>query len=1327
MNTVAYNLGQTISSAISQKGEQDTYTFTGAIAQQISFNVLAPGQYRSINAYLYSPSGSQVFSRWLSDQITTPITLTETGQYTLRLDGSGENTDTYNFSLVDLGQVASVTGLTGTPITLGNTVSGSISNTSQVDAYTFTGTVGQQLFYDVLGRDSINFRFFDPTGRVLFNVANPYDRGPDSGLVLTMNGTYRLTLSERIGNYSFRLLDKADATVINLDTDITGTFDNGGIESDSYRFTLTDRSYLYFDKQFGVFDNAWILYGSGGQYITSRSFYQDYSSDSYNDAELWLDSGEYWLILQGNGADGWNGSSNDYKLRIVTPQLNTAPMSLGTTITGTISEQGEQDAYTFEGTAGQQLFYDGFGDANLRFRFFDPIGREIFNMESRYDRAPDNSLTLTMNGTYNVVIDGERDATGSYGFHLFDKADATVINLDTDITGTFDNGGFESDSYRFTLTDRSYLYFDGQLGNYDNAWILYGSGGQYITSKTFYQGQDNNSWNDAELWLESGDYWLILQGNGAERGDGKNDYKLRIVTPQLNTAPMTLGTTITGTISEQGEQDSYTFEGTAGQQLFYDGFGDANLQFRFFDPIGREIFNMESRYDRAPDNSLTLTMNGTYNVVIDGERDATGSYGFHLFDKADATVINLDTDITGTFDNGGFESDSYRFTLTDRSYLYFDGQLGNYDNAWILYGSGGQYITSKTFYQGQDNNSWNDAELWLESGDYWLILQGNGAERGDGKNDYKLRIVTPQLNTAPMTLGTTITGTISKQGEQDTYTFEGTAGQQLFYDALGGDYLKFRFFDPTGRELFNVDGRNDRGSDGSLTLAMNGTYKVVIDGERDATGSYGFRLLDKADATVINLDTDITGTFDNGGFESDSYRFTLTDRTYLYFDGQLGNYDNAWILYGFNGQTITSRYFYQGQGNNSYNDAELWLDSGEYWLILQGNGAERGDRSNDYKLRIVTPQLTTNAYTVGTAIAANISEVGEQDTYTFTGTIGQQLFLDAFAGDPNISISLYSPTGRLLRSSDARTDIGPDSGYTLNEAGIYSLIIDASQDHTGNYSFRLLDKAKATAIAFDQDIIGTFANSGLDSQTYRFTVTMDQYLYFDAQTGDNANYWVLYGNGGQLITYTNLSNDREFWLGKGEYWLVAEGNGGANLDYQFRLVTPDLVTNGLTLGSQVSGNITEAGEQDTYTFTGSVGQQLFFDALVGNSNIKARLYAPSGVLILDKDTNSDWGAFNLGEAGTYRLVIDANGDTTGNYGFVLGDRRQAPVVTLGNAITGQLEQGNQVKLYQINGKAGQQLNFDLTANQWSGANWILYNPSGGIVKAPDLSNPDWLS
>ena len=1324
LNTTPITLGSTINGSISEQGEQDAYTFTGTIGQQISFNVLAPGQYRSINAYLHSTSGSQIFSRWLSDQITTPITLTEAGQYTLRLDGNWENTDAYSFSLVDLGEVTSVSVLTGTPIILGNVVSGSIRNVNQIDSYTFTGTVGQQLFYDALD-NNVRLRFYDPTGRELFNVDNRSDRGE---LVLTMNGTYRLTLSERFGNYSFRLLDKTDATAINLDTDISGTLDYGGFESDNYRFTLTEKSYLYFDKQIGSYANAWILYGSGGQYITSKTFYQGQNSDSHNDAELWLESGNYWLILQGNGVDSWFGGSNDYKIRIVTPQLNTTAMILGTTITGTISEQGEQDAYTFEGTAGQQLFYDSLGGDLLKFRFFDPTGRELFNVDSRSDHGSDGNLTLSLNGTYKVLIDGERDAIGSYGFRLLDKADATLIYLDTDLTGTFDNGGFESDSYRFTLTDRSYLYFDGQLGNYDNALILYGSNGKYITSKYFYQGQNSDSYNDAELWLESGDYWLILQGNKAESyTNGNNNYKLRVVTPQLNTAPMTLGTTITGTISAQGEQDAYTFEGTAGQKLFYDGFGDVNLRFRFFDPIGREIFNMESRYDRAPDNSLTLTMNGIYRVVIDGERDATGSYGFRLFDKADATIINLYTDITGTLDNGGFESDSYRFTLTDRSYLYFDKQFGVFDNAWILYGSGGQYITSKTFYQGQNSDSYNDAELWLDSGEYWLILQGNGAEGWNGSsNDYKIRLVTPQFNTAPMNLGTTITGTISEVGEQDTYTFEGTAGQQLFYDALGGDFLKFRFFDPTGRELFNVDSRSDRGSDGNLTLSLNGTYKVLIDGERDAIGSYGFRLLDKADATLIYLDTDLTGTFDNGGFESDSYRFTLTDRSYLYFDGQLGNYDNALILYGSNGKYITSKYFYQGQNSDSYNDAELWLESGDYWLILQGNKAESWTNgSNSYKLRVVTPQLNIVPLTLGTKVTGTISEVGEQDTYTFTGTAGQQLFYDAFAGEPNILVNLYSPTGRLLRTSDVRTDIGPDGGYTLNQAGIYSLVIDGIRDYTGNYGFRLLDKAKATVIAFDHDISGTFANGGLDSQAYRFTVTTDQYLYFDAQ-GDRTNQWLLYGNGGQLVTNTALSNDQEFWLGKGEYLLVAQGNGGANLDYQFRLVTPVLITNSITLGSQVSGNIAEAGEQDTYTFTGSVGQQLFFDALVGNSNIKARLYAPSDTLVLDHNTGTDAIPFTLTEKGTYRLVIDASNNTTGEYNFILVDRATATNITPNTLITDTLSASNEAVVYKLTGEKGNRFTFDLAANNWdSRVNWKLYDPNNHLIATPSRNSPDF--
>ncbi|WP_414573235.1 putative Ig domain-containing protein [Nostoc sp. CCY 9925] len=134
---------------------------------------------------------------------------------------------------------------------------------------------------------------------------------------------------------------------------------------------------------------------------------------------------------------------------------------------------------------------------------------------------------------------------------------------------------------------------------------------------------------------------------------------------------------------------------------------------------------------------------------------------------------------------------------------------------------------------------------------------------------------------------------------------------------------------------------------------------------------------------------------------------------------------------------------------------------------------------------------------------------------------------------------------------------------------------------------------------------------------------------------------------------------------------------------------------------------------------------MFFDAISGNTSLKAQLFAPSGVLVLDNNTNSDWGAFNLKETGTYRLLIDGNGATTGNYSFILKDRTQSTEITFGNSIIGQLNPGNIVDLYQLTGSPGQRLNFDLSAATWIGANWIFYDPNGTPIKVPSANNPDF--
>ncbi|MFN7678906.1 MAG: hypothetical protein ACK5QW_09995, partial [Cyanobacteriota bacterium] len=1229
------------------------------------------------------------------------------------------------------------------PLALGASTRGRISEPGEQDGYTFTGSVGQQLFLDSFGGDQLWLRLFDPAGRELFNVDSRNDRAPHDGLTLTLAGTYKVVIDgERdvVGNYGFRLLDRAEATVVALDSDISGRFDNGGLEADSYRFSLAERSYIFVDGLTGSYDNAWLLYGPGGHYIASRYFYQNYQSDSYNDAEFWLDPGEYWLLLQGNGAEAWNGGSHDYKLRLVTPSFPTAPMSLGASTRGRISEPGEQDTYTFVGRVGQQLFLDSLGGDALRLRLLDPTGRELFNADSRADRAPHDGLTLTLAGTYRVVIDGERDSVGDYGFRLLDRANAAVVSLDSDISGRFDEGGLEADSYRFSLSERTSLYIDAVAGSYDNAWILYGPGGHYITHYQFYQNSSSASYNDAELWLEAGDYWLLLQGNGAEPWDGgSHDYKLRLVTPSSSTAPLTLGTSTRGRISEPGEQDTYTFDGRVGQQLYLDAFGGDGLRLRLLDPTGREVFNADSRADRAPHDGLTLTLPGAYRLVVDGERDLVGNYGFRLLNRADATVVALNTTIAGRFDEGGMEADSYRFRVTERTTIRIDAEFGNFDNAWILYSPGGSYLAHRQFYQNSTASHYNDAELWLDPGEYWLVLQGNGAESWtDGSNEYRLRLITlavppafpPPIPTLPLQLGHIMAGKIAVIGEKHTYAFRGQIGQQLFLDGLGSPDVEVRFVDPSGRDLFTTRTLNDWGPNGGLVLSIDGTYQLVVSGfYHGSLGEYRFRFLDRTAGAEVSLDSDIVGQLAEGGLEVDSYRFSLSERSHLYIDAIFGSWDNAWLLYGPGGNYVTQRKFYQGYSSDAYNDAELWLDPGEYWLVVQGNGAEAWNGgSNDYKLRLVTPTITEAPLTLGSTIRGRINEAGEQDAYTFTGTAGQQLFFDSLGGDA-LRVRLFDPTGREIFNEDSRSDRAPNRGLTLTLSGTYRLVMDGERDAIGDYGFRLLDRADATGVALDSDISGRFDEGGLEADSYRFSLGERNYIYVDGISGSWDNAWLLYGPGGHLISQrtfyqsysSNSYNDAELWLDPGEYWLVLQGNGaeawnGGSNDYNLRLIKPSLSAAPMVLGSTIRGRISEAGEQDSYTFTGKAGQQLFFDSF-GGVGLLFRLFDPTGREVFTANSRNNRGPNDgliLSLDGIYTIAMDGERDAIGDYAFRLLNRTDATLVSLDSDIVGRLDEGGmEADSYRFSLSEREYIYIDGINGDYDHA-WLLYGPGGQV-------------
>ncbi|BAZ19040.1 YD repeat protein (plasmid) [Calothrix sp. NIES-4071] len=1249
-------------------------TFTANAGTFIYFDT--QGGSGAVSAQLLDPNNAQVFSTNASADSSSIHQLTRTGTYTLRLSGNGN----YRYQIIDLETANNVSFNTTNSISLS-------ANAATVRK--FNANIGQQLFYDGISGSGVSLRVFSPSGRQLFNINAQDDRGPDNGLTISESSTYYLLLSNNqatTANLSFQLTNKPDATPLSFNSNITGNFGSNKQESDVYRFNGTAGQYLYIDNIDGNYYDWWYLYGPGGQVVV-------YNRQSY-DSELTLPAtGEYMLVMQGGGI----GNTN-YTFHIATPEFVTTPLTLNQITNGTITKRGENDIYTFAGAIGQQLYFDALDGTvgGLTMKLLAPSGKQIDSWGAQSNRGFEY-LTLTETGTYQLIVDGNGETTGNYKFRVWDRAAATSINFDTTYTGSFDNNRLETDIYRFNGTAGQYLYIDNINGSYYETWYLYGTGGQVVTS--------NRQDSDTELALTAtGEYMLVMQGGVSSN----TNYTFHIATPEFVTTPLTLNQITNGTITKRGENDTYTFAGAIGQQLYFDALDGtvSGLTMKLLAPSGRQIDSWGAQSNRGFEY-LTLTETGTYQLIVDGNGETTGNYKFRVWDRAAATSINFDTTYTGSFDNNRLETDIYRFNGTAGQYLYIDNINGSYYETWYLYGTGGQVVTS--------NRQDSDTELALTAtGEYMLVMQGGVSSN----TNYTFHIATPEFVTTPLTLNQITNGTITKRGENDTYTFAGAIGQQLYFDALDGTVsgLTMKLLAPSGRQIDSWGAQSNRGFE-YLTLTETGTYQLIVDGNGETTGNYKFRVWDRAAATSINLNTTYTGSFDNNRLETDIYRFNGTAGQYLYIDNINGSYYDSWYLYSPGGKIVTS--------NQQNTDSELALTAtGEYMLVMQG-----GTYGNtNYTFHIATPEFVTTPLTLNQITNGTITLRGENDTYTFNGTVGQQLYFDALNSNvPNFSVKLYSPDGQELYSARVENDRSPipSEQLTLTQTGAYRLEINGDGDATGNYSFRLFDKADVSTLPFDTNITGDFGTNRRETDLYRFNADKGQYIYIDFQNGQSNDNWYLYGPGGQLITSNWQHNDGELALPTaGEYMLAVKGNGNA-ANYTLHVAFPQFITTPLTLNQTVSGTITKRGEKDTYTFNGVVGQQLYFDAIAGSTSLKARLIAPSGDVVLNRDTNSDWGAFNLKETGTYSLEIDGDNANVGNYTFILSDRATTPVITLSTPITRNLNPGSETDLYRFTGTRGQTLRFDLAATSWSGANWVLIDPSGKIIKNPAANSPDF--
>jgi hypothetical protein len=1374
---IPLTLGHTNGGNISIPGQKDRFTFTGSVGQRLYFDRLdLDGE--AINAATTSPSGVSVFNVGSASD-HGPFYLTEAGVYTVLLDGVGDVTGDYSFRVVDLANA--------TPINYGVTNAGQLAPQSRTAAYSFSGTNGQRLNLRSIGASSAfaYWRLVSPANQTLAGIGGI---NADLGeVVLPATGIYLVLVegySANIGSLDFQF---AVSLVSNPGggTSGFGTVHSGTVLADQTNsFSVTGPAGLpvYFD----ALTNA----STVTVYLISPSNEVIFASAGVNDTGPFVlpRSGAYTMNVVAGTSDA------DFLFRLLDLNTSSVPITIGSSYGQdfTAVSPFRADVYRLTGAVGQRVYLDLLDyELDVYGTVYRPNGQSLGGFAYYNDAGP---VTFDMPGEYYLILANlSADGASDYLFRWLDVSQppTTTVSFDTTVNGMHANGNATT-LYRFVGSAGQRLFFDGAVTNTAGSWYL------YSPTDVYFNGGGSSS-GDFEVTLPgNGTYWLAVGNSGLTN---EASFSFRIITPPTTNLALTLGTTVSGQLNEAGEEDRYTFAGTAGQRLYYDGmrFDELYPSVFLLNPSGGIVhINTAAAYDAGP---FTLTESGSYTLVLKATTEVTGSYGFRLIDvsQSPAMPVGFDTPVSGT-NLPASSASVYRFTGTAGQRLFFDG-TGTNAGIWRLYAPDNSAPFSYANLDG-------DFEATLPQSGTYLLVAGNLNETNAASFSY--RIGTPTTTTNALTFAATVNDILSEAGEEDRFTFTATVGQRIWYDALQSDYenLTASLVAPSGGSLF---GGNSDSDQGMFTLTETGTYTLIQKAPSDFTGGYRFRVLDLAAGSLVTYGATVSNQLipqissqlyrisgvagqrigiTNLGASSPNASWSLVNPVNgLMLSGNIlnhlgevtlpstGNYALVvagntdligGLIYQFSvslisgptgspsgfgtvhsgdtalDQTNSFAYnapagqliYFDSLTNNSSTTVRLIdpngevvftatgsFDAGPYSLPRNGNHTLEvvGTAEGSYHFRLLDLVKDSVSATIGTTYTQSLTPPFRTDFYRFDVTNGQRLFYDAESQNLIYQVyqTFYSPLGSMIASSHASLDL---DNIVFTDSGTHYLAFagQVTTDST-EYSFRLLDptRAPSSVITLDTVVSGT-NDPGTRENLYRFTGTAGQRLFFNAAPTNGGGGWYLYGPNGGYLGGTLLYYDFELTLpASGQYVLNAGNNSTVDpVGYSFQVDTPNTTTNPLTLATITTGSLTEVGEEDWFTFTGTAGQRLYFDPLDNDDDsysLTAHFYDPLGNAVFSTDAETDFGPFTLSSGGTCLLRIKHSTDGTGSYAFRLLDTASATTLPYDTVINGFVTNTYGAQLFHVPAIANLDLIVDgLGAYEPLGAS-LLYLPNNSYV------------
>jgi hypothetical protein len=440
-----------------------------------------------------------------------------------------------------------------------------------------------------------------------------------------------------------------------------------------------------------------------------------------------------------------------------------------------------------------------------------------------------------------------------------------------------------------------------------------------------------------------------------------------------------------------------------------------------------------------------------------------------------------------------------------------------------------------------------------------------------------------------------------------------------------------------------------------VLLPTTGTYTVVLDTYDPITYSYSGSLT----LQLYNVPPDVTGTITPGGPFFPVSITTPGQIARLTFSGTASQVISlnvtgspvpaSWLnIYKPDGSNLIGTTNIGG-ANLGFIDQQLLPANGIYTIVIDPQGTNTGN----FNVTLYNVVDISGTLTVGTSTPVNITVPGQNASFTFDGTAGQQVSLAvtgvSMTPTTNTNIFIYNPDGSVLASDTVYSWMNQIviDALSLPSSGTYRVFADPGGASTGTLNLTIYNAPDVTdTIAIGESKTVTLSVPGQRARV-TFNATSGQTLGLNMTNPTmSTKVSILKPDGQTLIGQTSTPGFIQMsnLPTSGTYTILVDPQGTATGNLTLTLYDNSLINGTLTVNGSGLTITNNPGQNALLTFDGTAGQQItvhFSNNTVGA--IYAQLQKPDGSLLNDAFSGASSfiiGTVTLPTTGTYKISVD---------------------------------------------------------------------------------------